>query len=95
MADMSVHEFVSKIFDDKAFLQEVVNNCWDVEAKGDDAFGATLGVAARRMGYDFSDAEIDAEAKSQIKKRGGFKAVKFLWSFGKAQKKAKKAAGKK
>lgn len=94
MPDTSVQEFVSKCLNDKAYLQEVMKNCWDVDYDGEDALGVTFGTAAQRMGMDFSYSEVDAEFKEQIKSHGVFGLIKFLHRVSKAQKQAKKAAGK-
>lgn len=91
MAGMSVQEYVSKILHDKAYLQEVVNNCWDVEFDGDGVLGVTFGIAAERMGLELSRAEIDAETRNQLQGLGALETMKFLRAIVKAQKRAKKA----
>lgn len=90
----SVQEFVSKCLQDKAYLQEVMNNCWDVDYEGEDALGVIFGTAAQRMGLDFSESEINDEFKTQFKSAGVFGLIKFLHRVSKAQKQAKRAAGK-
>jgi hypothetical protein len=90
MNDMTVEEFVTKTIEDKSFMQQVAQNCADVNLQDDNGLATAVHTAATRMGHTYDFNELGLILSTKVKGLGVFGVVKFVRAFSKAHKKAGK-----